>query len=157
MNQTEEWTTHPVYVKYECNANGEIRNKNTKKIMKQHLFGKYLYVHLTNNKISKFILAHRFILESFTGLNKLDVNHIDGNKTKNNLYNLEWVTKSQNCIHREEVIRTGNSKMIKCVETGIIYNSTMEASRFTKIHQGNINQSALGNRKSAGGYTWLFV
>lgn len=47
---------------------------------------------------------HRYIMETFSPLPKEDykkyeVNHIDGNKNNNNLYNLEWVTPSENTIH----------------------------------------------------------
>ena len=153
-----EWRSHPIYKNYVCNANGDIKSLITNKLMKQHDVKGYLYVHLTiNSQQSKFVLAHRFILESFSELNDLDVNHINGNKHDNRLINLEWCTKSENCIHREEVIKTGNSKEVLCVETGIVYNSTKEAERITGINQSNINQVALNKRKTAGGFSWRFV
>ena len=45
---------------------------------------------------------HRLIAETFieNPLNKPQVNHIDNNGLNNNLSNLEWVTNSENQIHR---------------------------------------------------------
>lgn len=46
--------------------------------------------------------VHRLVLENFKpreDMQKLQVNHIDGNKTNNNLDNLEWVTCSENMKH----------------------------------------------------------
>ena len=45
---------------------------------------------------------HRIIMFTFCyfpGCEKYEVNHIDGNKLNNNLYNLEWATSSENTIH----------------------------------------------------------
>ena len=37
--------------------------------------------------------------------NKDEINHIDGNKTNNNIKNLEWVTKSENAKHSTVVLK----------------------------------------------------
>lgn len=50
----------------------------------------------------KSYLVHRLILKTFESNNlcdSLDVNHIDGDKTNNNISNLEWCTRSQNVKH----------------------------------------------------------
>ncbi|SUM34073.1 ORF027 [Staphylococcus gallinarum] len=50
---------------------------------------------------TKTQLVHRLLAKHFIDnpLNKKCVNHIDGNKTNNNLSNLEWVTYSENNKH----------------------------------------------------------
>ena len=50
-----------------------------------------------------------------------------------------------------------NSKSVLCVETEIVYPSTMEAERQTGIYQSNITKCCNGKRKSAGGFHWQFV
>lgn len=51
---------------------------------------------------NKFNLVHRVILKTLCpieDMGNLDVNHKDGNKTNNNISNLEWCTRSENVIH----------------------------------------------------------
>ena len=48
-------------------------------------------------------------------------------------------------------------KLIKCVETGINYNSIAEASKLTKIKDSSISGCCNKNRKTAGGYHWIFI
>lgn len=72
------------------------------KIMKpiRHRDG-YNYVRLYNNKKIKIVSVHRLVAETFISNleNKSQINHIDGNKTNNNVNNLEWVTPKENIQH----------------------------------------------------------
>lgn len=43
-------------------------------------------------------------IEIFRPDGKPDINHIDLNKTNNNVTNLEWVTKKENSIHCNALI-----------------------------------------------------
>lgn len=48
------------------------------------------------------------------------------------------------------------SKKILCVETGEIFESTMEAQRKTGVNQSNISQVCIGSRKTAGKLHWRY-
>lgn len=48
-------------------------------------------------------------------------------------------------------------RMVKCVETGIVYNSISEAEKHTQISHSLISRNCNGKSKSAGGYHWKFI
>ena len=68
-------------------------------------------------------------------------------------------------LHRkcseETKLKMGNrarelrSKLVLCVETGIIFDGYMKAAFITKIK--NIGKCCLGKIESAGGYHWIFL
>ena len=127
----------------------------------------YKYVSLFKNGKSKFIAVHRLVAQTFipNPNNLPEVNHIDENKANNNVNNLEWCTQKYNKGYgtaRERAAKTQqkfdvNQKAVKCLETGIIYYSTKEASRQTGINNTGISKVCNGKRKTAGGYHWEFV
>ncbi len=62
----------------------------------------YHRVGLMIGKQRKFFQVHRLVLEAFNPIknsDKLQVNHIDGNKDNNKLENLEWCDGSYNMKH----------------------------------------------------------
>ena len=64
-------------------------------------FDGYVKADLWKNKKRKTYRIHRLLAIEFieNPLNKPQVNHIDGNKTNNNVANLEWCTASENIKH----------------------------------------------------------
>lgn len=88
---------------YEITREGQIINKTNGHILKGQPNGKgYLRVHIDG----KLRFIHRLVAEKYipnpNGYEQ--VNHIDGDKTNNNVDNLEWVDNQTN---RDHAVQTG--------------------------------------------------
>jgi hypothetical protein len=71
----------------------------------------YLHVNLRKNGKGLMQLSHRLIAKTFLGCTKEEINHIDGNKTNNNLDNLELSTRSDNVKHAFKIgLRSNKGK-----------------------------------------------
>jgi hypothetical protein len=94
---------------YEISNKGRIkaayRQGNRCRLLKPHL-GKngYYDVLLRNKEIKKKITIHRLLglhfIENDDPINKYMIDHIDRNRTNNNLDNLRWVTPLENTLNR---------------------------------------------------------
>jgi len=103
----EIWKTVRGFEDYEISSIGRVKSfkryKGGKILKPQKNTHGYLQVRLFTNGKNRWKRIHRLILENFDpreNMNKLQANHIDGNK-ENNIYpeNLEWVTPSENLKH----------------------------------------------------------
>lgn len=83
-------------------SNGRVYSILRKKyLIIRHRDKRYSDVSIENNNKRKHFTIHRLVAETFipNPENKREVNHINGNKSDNNIMNLEWVTTSENMIH----------------------------------------------------------
>lgn len=89
--------THPTYKDYSCDELGNIYGP--RKCLKQTLHHTdYLVVSICSQGSGKQYRSHRFIYECVYGLipaNKV-IDHIDGNKQNNAIYNLQLLTRGEN-------------------------------------------------------------
>ena len=125
----------------------------------------YLRVPLNSKGKIKFFYVHRLVCKAFheNPKNKPEVNHINENKLDNRAYNLEWVTRKENCnhgTHNERVAKaqskpvgqyTRDGKLIK------VWQSAMEVQRQLGFSQSPISAVARGKRKTAYGYIWKYI
>lgn len=88
---------------YQVSNFGRVYHNYKKIIMKPGLSTSgYLFVVMSTNKGSKIVQLHRLVLIAFNDICDRDnyqVNHINGNKQCNYLWNLEWVSRSENVLH----------------------------------------------------------
>jgi len=161
MIDTEVWKKVEGFPNYSVSSYGKVRNDNTRKLLKAYDEGNgYFRVNLYNNGKEHGCLLHRLVAEAFLPQpsKQHEVNHKDGNKENNVVENLEWVTRSENHIHRCRTLNKINARKraVICVETGIVYSSGSEASRSLGLCDDAVGHCLWGNNKTAGGYHWKY-
>ena len=157
---------------YVINKDGTIYGKRGK-LLKLHKCTSGYY-QLNIGKPTKSYLVHRLVAELFipNPENLPEVNHIDGDKTNNNVKNLEWCTRSQNIQHGTKIglipapwkNKTGSQHIRSKTTLQLNMNdeivnefgSAREAARETNINYGTISNVLIGKGKTAGGYKWKY-
>ena len=91
---------------YSVSTEGEVRKDTTNYILSQSSQQDYKFVGLIINGKQKRMRVHRMVALTFIDNpdNKPYVNHINGNRSDNNVDNLEWVTPSENTQHAVEKV-----------------------------------------------------
>lgn len=90
------------------------------------------------------------------------INHIDGDKTNNEVSNLEWMTHKENINHGTRNLRDSLTKRKKVKAIDIAngeynyYNSVNECAKYLGINKGNISSCANGKCRQVGGYVFEY-
>lgn len=134
----------------------------------------YLTVDLYKDGIASKRRINRLVAQEFIPNpdNKPEVNHIDGNKHNNNVSNLEWVTKKENCEHawRTGLVKpsygmTGKKnpnsgrkgKPIRIIETGEVFGTLKECEEAIGGNNRHINDCLKGRQQSHRGYHFEYA
>jgi hypothetical protein len=90
----------PEYAELYIISDNGIIQRNSKTLKPQVSKRGYHIVKLNNAPNSRTYTVHKLVATAFIDNpdNLPQVNHIDSNKTNNNIANLEWVTNKDNCI-----------------------------------------------------------
>lgn len=95
-----------------------------------------LEVNLKTTEKKIHILVAKVFIPNPNGLPEID--HIDGNKKNNRVDNLEWVTGKENVNRAVEKGLHSNTRVIRVVETGEIFNTI---AKFKRVYQCKSNSS----------------
>lgn len=87
----------------------------------------------------KSYMVHRLVAEAFipNPENKPQVNHKDGDKQNNCVDNLEWVSKAENCWHRNNILGIRINR-IKDFTTGLVFPSQKSAALYYGVSESFI-------------------
>lgn len=166
----EEWRVIERYPKYEVSNYGRIRNIKTGRILQQ-AFNPNGYLMLTlyrgDGSVGRSVRVHRIVGEAFCenpydcSVDELDINHDDGDKTNNHVYNLYWTTRKENIQHAFDtgLKVSGRSRRIRVVETGEEFYSARECARRIgkETDQRSISDYMRGKQSHVKGYHFEWV
>ena len=152
---------------YEVSTMGRVKSlkRGKEKIMKIGIGSDgYMVIRLCSNGKYKTIKVHKLIALAFipnNDKNKDQINHIDEDKSNNNVDNLEWCSRVYNNNYgtRTERMKEKVSKKVYCLELDKIFSSTREAERFLGISCSNISRCCNHEKcyKTASGYHWFYI
>lgn len=161
--------------KYQVSNLGRVKSLNYLHTGKEKIMDGGVTVHQYKNRIYKQRLVtlckngkqkhyyiHHLVYESFNGKihDGYEIDHIDNNPENNIPENLQLLTRSENQKKKfidNPDLEVGNKKrMVLCLETRQLFNSTRECARKLKINNSNLVQHLKGKRPSCGGYSFIY-
>ncbi|CAJ1399515.1 unnamed protein product [Effrenium voratum] len=126
-------------------------------------------VSLTRYGLSSRPLVHRLVAASFLGqptAADLQVNHLDGNRGNNHVWNLEYATPAQNAQHAStlragcRVQRPNARKPVLARENGglwIHFESCKAAAAYAGVHAASVSQICHGKFRRTKNWEFKFA
>lgn len=170
----EVWKTIPGHPNYEVSSFGRVKSlprrhrvRNghsymTKERVLRPAVNQNGYQHLSID--CKDCRVHRLVAQAFIDNpnSYRDVNHKNGIKTDNRVDNLEWVSHSQNEIHKVYKLKTPGRlispmRKVMCIENGKVYDSISAACRDLRIKTSHISEACQGKISQTCGYHWRYT
>lgn len=110
----------------------------------------YPYVNLRKDGLTRQIRIHTLVLLAFIGPQpspRHECNHIDGNRSNNSYWNLEWATRSENLAHKVNVLESGHPPVWRGEDNAMTSLSEKEVIALRHEYaRGAISQKALGEK-----------
>lgn len=148
---------------YLVSKQGEVYNTKTNILLKQSVAETgYIRYSLRIDGKTKSKLAHKLVVQTWIDNNYDEktkvINHIDGNKSNNDINNLEIISKAENMNHACYTLKKVVKPVKSIDQNGIIteYPSVVEAARQNNVTDGAIRFALKNNSKSCGCY-WEYI
>ena len=170
----DKWVNVTDNPNYLVSETGRIRRygSDSDKAVRKH--DGYFVVDLYQDGRRSTKRVNRLVAEAFIPNpdDKPEVNHKDGNKLNNNVSNLEWTTKKENCEHawRTGLVHPSRSmlgrrnpnsgrkpKRIRIVETGEIFDGLKPCEKAINGNNRHINDCLRGRQQTHRGYHFEYV
>ena len=165
--ESNKWYHHPLFTNYEANTNGDVQNKETKKIIKGSTKNDgRLTITINRQKKQK----HRIVMECLYRVEislDYDIDHIDQNPGNNNFNNLAILTRKEHCAktaatnpERGKKATQNSSKCILCQKLNekgeciekLSFISINNASKAMEIRSNTIRRSIQTNKPTKSRY-----
>ena len=135
--------------------------KLPEKILSASKGDRYNSIQLSKDRVVKTFLVHRIVAEAFlpNPHNLPEVNHKDCDGHNNTIENLEWCDRVYNINYRDRTEKAAKAcyKKVKCLDTGVIYNSGKDAALANNLSTSKISAVCHGKRQTTGGLHWCFA
>ena len=157
-NYEEEWREISKFPNYLVSNYGRVKNYTSGKILKASFTGAgYSSVGLYDDFGCHTTYIHHLVADAFINKSRfgLEINHIDGDKTNNDVDNLEIVTGSENKRHAyKNQLRTPPiaAQRVRLIETGEEFDSMTLAGMRVNANRGSISNVVNGKSKTAKGF-----
>lgn len=159
----EIWETIPGFENYSISSHGRVYSHKRDIILKPYFDGwGYLIVELRNRRGGFTKRIHRLVAETFIPnvQDKLEVNHIDGDKMNNRVDNLEWVTRSENARHafatglnvRSSYDAGRPKRTVTILETGKVFDSVVDCATYLGCTSSYVVQCLQNPSRTCKGY-----
>lgn len=147
-DKPERWSVFPGDNKILVSTYGRVKKDG--RLLKQSNRNWYRVVHKH--------LVHRLVAITFIPNpdNLPIVNHINGDRSDNNIDNLEWITNKGNTDHAIYYLYGERLKKVRRVEDGEIFNSAGEAARVMGCCEATIRH-ACSTGKPGMFFHWEYI
>lgn len=150
---------------YQVSNLGRVKRVATSRVLNGMNSGSgYVQVGLYKQGVVSRKLIHRLVAQAFipNHEHKSEINHIDEDKTNNNINNLEWSTRKENINHGTRNERVSKIKSIPIIATNLKtgkyreFYGTSECARQLGLNHSHITNVLKGRRRQTGGYTFQY-
>ena len=152
------WKRYPQFPNYFVNKDGRIVNERTRKILIPSERNGYLRINFYYNHSNYKRSLHRVLYETFIGKipDNMMVDHIDGNRSNNNIDNLRLVTQSENMTNAMKNGHSGQIPVLQFDKQGNFIQefSTIQAAADAMNVTHAAIRSAICRNGTCKGYKW---